>query len=437
MKVLSNLNLLQNEIQNVVLHKSTSAPENPVVGQIYFNTTEKQAYIYQETGWENLGLSNVLLEKLESIEEGADKVLYSTMPAASADIANKAVIYVGAEEGYTAGLVYVCKLGEDGVTYSWEEATPTITGVDGETVAVTVADGAVAAEVKISADEKNALIKGEDGALYVEYYEVTDASIDAAGLMSAEDKAKLDAFGSADSYLTVAQKNAASGVAGLDENGQLSLSVLPDAALGNVKYGGTFDPATGVCTLVDGKILNTNNVEETSLTITKDNAANYSGYYFISTGAATLADIEFQAGDWCISNGAAGWAKVDNTDAVTGIKGDAETEYRIGQVNITAENVGAVKVAQGAENANKMLVTNAEGNVTTAAHKYVGLIGDGSATSFTVTHNMGTKDVIVQVSDASTYEVVIANVAVASENTVTVNFATAPAASAYRVIIIA
>ena len=69
MRILTHLNLSQNELQNAVLHKLGQAPANPVVGQIYFNTTDKQAYIYQETGWENLGLSNSLLEKLTNIED--------------------------------------------------------------------------------------------------------------------------------------------------------------------------------------------------------------------------------------------------------------------------------------------------------------------------------------------------------------------------------
>lgn len=34
------------------------------------------------------------------------------------------------------------------------------------------------------------------------------------------------------------------------------------------------------------------------------------------------------------------WGKIDNTDAVTGVKGDAESTYRIGNVNITKGDIG-------------------------------------------------------------------------------------------------
>lgn len=691
MKILTHLNLSQNELQNAVLHKLAVAPENPKVGQIYFNTEDKKAYIYQETGWENLGLSNELLAKLDAIEESADKAFYTELPAASADNAGKVAIYAGEEtEDLKPGLIYI----SNGTT--WEEATPTMTGAETDSVAVSVNEGVISAEVKVSADANNAIqVKTVDGVqgLYVEATEVGSATAEEDGLMTAEDKAKLDGIeagaevnviegvklngidvaldgnrvadiliakatadadglmakedkakldtvaenakdnvieavsfngtavtvenkeakiviaeateeaaglmsaddkkalagkqdkltagtnveitaenivnvnlptasaetagvikvgaglaidaetgvlsstfgGEADTvkwsgvtekpstlgtnleegqygtftkvtfdqyglvtagenlvandipdlsatYVNVNKLGAAEGVATLDANAKVKFEQLPDSILGNVKYAGTVDPETGVCTLVDGKIIGADGTEVTELTITADNAANFRGYYFIASKSATLANIEFQVGDWCISNGTAGWAKVDNTDAVVGVKGEKETDFRIGQVNITAANVGAVEANeaivggtfskvtvdekglvtagsekittadiedfatasqnfvaanQGAEEANKSLVTDADGNVTTVAHKFVTTIGDGTATSYTVAHNMGTKDIIVQVSDATTFEVVYANIAISTDNEISLNFASAPAANAYRVIVIA
>lgn len=62
-------------------------------------------------------------------------------------------------------------------------------------------------------------------------------------------------------------------------------------------------------------------------------------------------------------------------------------------------------------------------------------IGDNSNTSFTITHNFGTRDVLVQVYDASTYDTVIADTVRTSTTVVTVTFATAPATDSYRVVI--
>lgn len=40
MLVLTNLNLNKNEIQNAVIQPLSSPPESPVLGQIYFDTTD-------------------------------------------------------------------------------------------------------------------------------------------------------------------------------------------------------------------------------------------------------------------------------------------------------------------------------------------------------------------------------------------------------------
>lgn len=63
-------------------------------------------------------------------------------------------------------------------------------------------------------------------------------------------------------------------------------------------------------------------------------------------------------------------------------------------------------------------------------------IGDGSATSYTVTHNLASRDVHVTVYNASNYEEVITDVAHTTTNTLTVIFATAPSSDAYRVVVI-
>ena len=47
------------------------------------------------------------------------------------------------------------------------------------------------------------------------------------------------------------------------------------------------------------------------------------------------------------------WAADSNS--MTGVKGNNETSYRTGQVNITAANIGAVAISQGVENKGKFL----------------------------------------------------------------------------------
>ena len=61
-------------------------------------------------------------------------------------------------------------------------------------------------------------------------------------------------------------------------------------------------------------------------------------------------------------------------------------------------------------------------------------VGNASATSFTITHGLGSRDIIVQVYDNASYDTVIADVVRTDTDTCTVSFSTAPASSAYRVV---
>lgn len=69
--------------------------------------------------------------------------------------------------------------------------------------------------------------------------------------------------------------------------------------------------------------------------------------------------------------------------------------------------------------------------------KYATSIGDNSATSFTINHNLNTKDVTVQIfENASSYSQIEADVEHTSTSAVTIKFASAPTTDEYRVVII-
>lgn len=63
-------------------------------------------------------------------------------------------------------------------------------------------------------------------------------------------------------------------------------------------------------------------------------------------------------------------------------------------------------------------------------------VGNGSATSFAITHNLNSRDVVVNVYDNSTYDTVETDVVRTDANTVTVSFTVAPTNNAYRVVIV-
>lgn len=71
------------------------------------------------------------------------------------------------------------------------------------------------------------------------------------------------------------------------------------------------------------------------------------------------------------------------------------------------------------------------------ARKYTTTIGDGTATSYTVTHNLGNRNALIQTFVESSGLQVETDVTLAGTNTATVAFATAPATDSIRVVVIA
>jgi len=76
-------------------------------------------------------------------------------------------------------------------------------------------------------------------------------------------------------------------------------------------------------------------------------------------------------------------------------------------------------------------------DTTVVVRKYATSIGDGATTSYTVTHNLGTKDVQVTLYDNSTNVEYTADVTHSTTNTITVAFSNAPSTNQIRVVVFA
>jgi cytoskeletal protein CcmA (bactofilin family) len=68
--------------------------------------------------------------------------------------------------------------------------------------------------------------------------------------------------------------------------------------------------------------------------------------------------------------------------------------------------------------------------------KFTSQIGDGTTLAWPISHNLGTREVTVQVYDATSYDTVEADVVRTNDNTVTVSFASPPPAQAFKVVIV-
>lgn len=120
-------------------------------------------------------------------------------------------------------------------------------------------------------------------------------------------------------------------IATLDGNGKIPLTQINDAVLGQVEYSGTWDATANL----------------PALPATPD----VKGLYYVVSTAGNFAGLDFQVGDWIISNGTE-WQKVDNTDAVSTVAGQtgnvvlAKSDVGLDQVDNTSDAAKPVSTAQ-------------------------------------------------------------------------------------------
>ena len=87
------------------------------------------------------------------------------------------------------------------------------------------------------------------------------------------------------------------------------------------------------------------------------------------------------------------------------------------------------------ESSDEWTITNDGTNYHSVARKYAASVGNSASTTFTLTHNLNTRDVQVQVYDNATYDTVECDVLRPTVNTVELTFAVAPSTNAYRAVI--
>ena len=83
-----------------------------------------------------------------------------------------------------------------------------------------------------------------------------------------------------------------------------------------------------------------------------------------------------------------------------------------------------------------IVTTKVGGTGTQSFNLYTGLIGDGSNTVYTVTHNLNTASQFVQVRRVSSGALVYPDVTIVSNNAANLTFTITPTSNEYRVNII-
>lgn len=180
------------------------------------------------------------------------------------------------------------------------------------------------------------------------------------------------------------------------------------------------------------------------------------------SGTQTIDGIALVAGDRALvknqtagaANGiyvvaAGAWARATDMDASSEVLGAAvfvsegtgqgnkqwqmttDGPIAIGTTSLVWTQINA-GVAYTADNGITINGSSISVDSTVVARKASATIGDGTATTITVTHNLNTQDVLVSVREVATNAVVLADVVANGLNTVQLTFAVAPTAGQYR-----
>jgi len=473
-KFLVSIDLSKNELQNAAIQNLASAPAAPATGQIYFNTVDAALYIYNGTRWEVAGnaiLSGLLASRPLANAVDVGTIFYATDTYLFYYSDGSTWTQTNAFGTVTAQTSYGASSGNgSATTYARADHTHGTPALGTSTPnAISGAAGAAgSASVPSKEDHTHAFTPSTD--LNMQGFKLGNlatptVSTDAATKQYVDDVAQglnihAASYAATTANLNATYSNGTSGVGATltnagtqaafttdgttpsvndrilvknqtttSQNGIYTLTTVGSGSVNWVLTRATdFDTAVEIAggdfTFVDNGTLNANtgwvNVDEVT-----------------TVGTDPIVFQQFSgAGTYTASNGVLltgtnfTFAPRSGYGLQTGASGAEIKLATTSGLNLTTD------LAVGAGNGISVLTNTVAIDSAVVVSKYAANVGDGSATSYTITHNLNTRDVIVSVYEASgSYAEVVCDVAHATANTVTLAFSVAPTLNQYRVVI--
>jgi hypothetical protein len=374
------------ELLNLRLQQLASDPSSPVTGQTYYNTASATIRFYNGSAWLDLGRLDQLAAPTTVVSMNSQRITNVADPSGAQDAATKNYV-----DGIAGGI-------------SWKDSVRVATAAAG-TLASSFANGQTVDGTVLATGNriliKNQAAPAENGLYTVNASGVPTRATDAdtgaeivAAAVFVEEGATL-----ADT-LWVNQTNAPI---------TLGTTALTFAQIG---AGTSYSAGAGIA--IAGNVIS---IENSGVLL-----PTHGG-----TGQATLT-----ANGVLLGNGTGSVAATAVGATGTVLKGVTGAAPAYGAVNLAADVTGTLPIGNGGTGQ-----TTAAGTKTALGYltRYAQSYGDGAALAYTITHNLATLDVIVQVfrnSDGVEVEVDVTRTAI---NTVSIAHAVAPTANQYRVVV--
>jgi hypothetical protein len=422
-KFLVSVDLNKNELLNARIQNLGAAPSNPVSGQIYYNTGTNILFFYNGSEWTPTSGSTEVIQDVI----GSTVVAGTGLTATYNDPAGSHTIRLN-DTSVVAG------------TYGSTTKIPSFT-VDGQGRLTAANEADVATNLSIAGDTGTDTVNLLTDTLTVAGGEGIDVAVtDNTITVSAEDATYTNkgvaSFSSTDFTVTA-------GAVSLNKDPVITLS-------GDV---------TGSATMTNlGDVTISTTIEPNSVALGTDTTGSY-----ISTITGTPGEIIVSGSG---SESAAVTIGLPDDLTVAGdltVNGNLDVQGSINSISTTEVNIvdnkvvlntnvtgapsadAGLKVNRGTsadvellwnETSDQWTLTNDGTNYHEITRKYKTTLNT-SATSYTVTHNLGTKDIVVSIYEvASPFAEIIADVEHTSDTAATIKFAVAPASGEYRVVVI-